>query len=88
LEGGLWDSEEGMGEAFSGYFQQLFSTACSVERDTCLEAVNPKVTTEMNSILLRDFSPEEVDQAISQMHPLKAPCPDGYGACFFRNTGV
>ncbi len=36
--------------------------------------------------LQRDFTPEEVDQAIFQIHPLKAPGPDGYGACFFPKT--
>jgi hypothetical protein len=35
-------------------------------------------------ILLRQYSSEEVDLALSQMQPLKASGPDGYGACLFQ----
>jgi hypothetical protein len=47
-----------------------------------LETVSPRVTTGMNNELSRVFTPEEVDIALSQMHPFKAP--DGFGVCFYQ----
>jgi hypothetical protein len=39
----------------------------------------------MNEMLTEVFTPEEVNQALAQMHPLKSPGPDGFGGCFFQN---
>jgi hypothetical protein len=49
-----------------------------------LEHVEPRVSAEMNSKLLRPFTEEEVGLALSQMHPLKSPSPDGFSAGFFQ----
>lgn len=38
----------------------------------------------MNEVLLNAFIEEEVETAILQMGPYKAPSPDGYGACFYQ----
>ena len=38
----------------------------------------------MNNELLRDFNREEVSYALNQMHPNKAPGPDGFGVGFFQ----
>lgn len=42
------------------------------------------MTPEMNAELTPHYTPEEIDAALSQMHPLKAPGPDGYGVCFYQ----
>jgi hypothetical protein len=47
--------------------------------------VQPQVTQEMNNILTSHFLPEEVDFALSQMQPLKAQGPDGFGVCFYQH---
>lgn len=46
--------------------------------------VSNRVTPSMNVGLIREFTGDEVDQAINQTQPLKAPRPDGFGACFFQ----
>jgi hypothetical protein len=43
-----------------------------------------KKTSEMNAHLIAASMPEEVDQALFQMHPLKSPGPDGFGASFYQ----
>jgi ribonuclease HI len=40
----------------------------------------------MNEQLLRDFTEEEFNEAISQMAPLKSPGPDGLPACFYQDN--
>ena len=44
------------------------STFAAVE-----EALEPKVTPEMNATLLNEFHPDEVRDALQQMHPAQIP---------------
>jgi hypothetical protein len=73
-----------VGKAFVQYFEQLFSSAGLSNMEDCLSAVTARVPPEMNEKLAAVFTPEEVDQALAQMHPLKSPGPDGFGACFYQ----
>ena len=43
-----------------------------------------KASKEMNHDLIKDFSAEEVRTALQQMHPTKAPGPDGMSAIFYQ----
>lgn len=43
-----------------------------------------RVTREDNEVLLAHFSEEELRFAIFQIHPDKAPCPEGLNPTFFR----
>jgi hypothetical protein len=51
---------------------------------SCLQALEPRVTGSMNNDLVRDFNMEEIEVALFQMGPFKAPGPDGLNACFFQ----
>jgi hypothetical protein len=51
-----------------------------------LEGLGGRVTAAMNRNLLRVFTPEEVDSALNQMHPLKSPGPDGMSAVFYQHS--
>ena len=63
-EDGGWVEEEVEKKDFiSNHFAQLFR-ARAIEDTQLLQAMSPKVTTEMNSDLVREFTPEEVKSAL------------------------
>jgi hypothetical protein len=49
--------------------------------------VERRISNEMNERLLIPFTVEDVEAALHQMAPLKAPGPDGFNACFFQKLG-
>ena len=49
-----------------------------------IEAVDQKVMDEMAQSLTQAYSEEEVKNALFQMHPSKAPGPDGMSPFFFQ----
>lgn len=71
---------------FVEYFQHLFcSSIPSSEHIEAVLADTPKVvTTEMNQLLLGEFTKVEVVLALQQMSPLKAPSPDGMPPIFYQ----
>jgi hypothetical protein len=71
---------------FTTFYQKLFTSKGVVGAEECLATLEPRVTPDMNAALLADFTMEEVDCALSQMHPLKSPGPDGFSACFYQHS--
>ena len=81
--GAKWETEERIGDAFAKYFQDLFTSAGPRQMDSVLEKVDRRVS-DMNNVLLKEFTIEEVGIALNQMAPLKAPGLDGFSASFFQ----
>lgn len=46
--------------------------------------VHSMVSEELNEDLTKEFTADEVRAALRQMHPTKAPGPDGMSAVFFQ----
>ncbi|KAL8472060.1 hypothetical protein ACS0TY_029328 [Phlomoides rotata] len=58
------------------FFKDLFSSDGPNHMNHVIEAVESKVTSEMNQNLIRPYTTEEITKALKQMHPAKAPGPD------------
>ncbi|XP_074297338.1 uncharacterized protein LOC141628049 [Silene latifolia] len=68
----------------NAYFQELFATSNPVIPNETLQGIANRVTDDMNANLRRAYDEEEVIDALHQMHPLKAPGPDGMNGLFYQ----
>jgi hypothetical protein len=88
---GVWQSvPSDMERMATSYFQELFTRdPPSLNPDMLLDMVQEKVTLQMNADLCRDFTDEEIGDALFQIGPLKAPGVDGFLVRFYqRNWGT
>jgi hypothetical protein len=86
-EGGRFcETKEDIEAAFIAYFSNLFKAGSDLDIEGCLGALDCKVTTEMNQLLLADITMEDITVALQQMAPLKAPGPNGYSTSFYHQN--
>ncbi|XP_062014569.1 uncharacterized protein LOC133731138 [Rosa rugosa] len=84
---GTWqESKVGIDGVVLDYFQSIFSSQPSdlEAQDVVLQTIEPRVSANMNARLLAPYELEEVRIALFQMHPSKAPGPDGLSPFFFQ----
>jgi hypothetical protein len=82
--GDLTQDKEVMEGMACKFFQDLFRADPVVKPDELLQIIQPKITTEMNEALCKEFSEKEISDALFQMGPLKAPGPDRFPARSFQ----
>lgn len=70
---------------FNRNFKKLFATTTPVISEQMICGTSLCVSEEENSSLLRIPMEEEIRECIWNMHPLKAPSPDGFLGDFFRS---
>ena len=74
-----------MAKTIVAYFQDLFKSANPINLESTTQFIYPIISDEMNASLEADFEALEVQEAIKQVAPLKAPDPDGMPPVFYQN---
>jgi hypothetical protein len=69
------------------FFTKLYTTDPEVRPDEVVQVFQSCISDETNATLCREFSEEEISNALFQIVPLKALGPDGFPARFFKGTG-
>lgn len=86
-DSGHWiDWKSGLQNLITGYYNELFTSSAS----KCEEVISciPQTISQMQNLELgKEVSKDEVKFALFQMHPDKAPCPDGMIRHSFRSIG-
>jgi hypothetical protein len=68
-------------------FMQLYSTDQKVRPTELLQAFEPTISYVANASLCKEFSDDEIRDAMFQIGPIKALGPDGFPALFSKGTG-
>lgn len=81
---GRWQADEGRDAAILEYFNTLFKAADDLGNMDFLQGLASKLTTDMVEQLDMIFTEKEVKLALNEMHPIKAPGPDGMAPLFYQ----
>jgi hypothetical protein len=89
VDGWVVDKQRDIEIEANQYFKETYTKEKLVVPELIEELIEQKVDTEMNEKLTKEFSDEEISDALFQIAPLKAPGVDGFPARFFqRNWGM
>nr|XP_023894138.1 uncharacterized protein LOC112006071 [Quercus suber] len=76
--------QEQIAATFVEFYKHLFTSSTPEMNSADLDSIPQVVTREMNEILVGEFQEWEVEAALNQMGPLKAPGPDGMPPLFYQ----
>lgn len=82
--GRVIQNKEEIAKELTSFFKNLFTAEETEVDQEVWDALKCKVTPEINKQLMEPFTSDEVVTALRQMHPSKAPGPDGMPPYFFQ----
>ena len=62
----------------------LFTSHAGAQQEELLACVHPRVTPAMHDLLMKEYTREEVFEALQSIGDLKAPGPDGMPSIFYK----
>ena len=83
-EGNWRNSKEDIADIAVSYFEKMYTTSYPFREAEVIATIPTRIIDEMNQFLIKEFTKEEVEEALKQMHPTKAPGPDGMSTIFFQ----
>ncbi|XP_073057409.1 uncharacterized protein [Primulina eburnea] len=80
--------ESDIADIFVKYYANLFksTTPSDIEIEATISNILPTVDAAMNDILIAPYTEKEIRKALFDMHPSKAPGPDGFTALSFQKN--
>ncbi|CAL5356308.1 unnamed protein product [Camellia sinensis] len=84
-EDGTWvESVSEIDNYIREYFENLFSNVGVRDMESALSVVEPLVSREMNTLLIKPVTDTEIKEAVFQLGPLKSPRSDGFPGFFYH----
>ena len=74
-----------IGEYFSSKFSEVFHSSCPNVPPNLDGLIEPCISAQENNMLITMPSAEDIKRVVFEMHPLKAPGPDGMPGLFYRH---
>ena len=68
------------------FFKDLYTKDDKVAPQELINMMQARVNEDMNNMLTKDFTENEISDALFQIGPLKAPGPDGFPARFYQRN--
>jgi len=83
-DGGVVEDAESIHTMVTNFYTSLFQSSAGSRFEELLHCVPSRVTAEMNDDLMKEYTEEEIKQALDSNGDLKALEPDGLPALFYK----